>query len=76
MCVFARVHPHNLVGKDCENGLCIVEINTNTLVKFTNLGIQCIKRNDVEKKLKIKSKSGIDPFLGKNFRIKQSNFNY
>ncbi|XP_033224833.1 embryonic polarity protein dorsal-like isoform X2 [Belonocnema kinseyi] len=59
-----RPHPHNLVGKqNCEHGFCKVKLKgDNMTVPFQNLGIQCVKRKDVEKSLSIRKTFGVDPF--------------
>ncbi len=42
-------HPHNLVGPHCDNGVCTVLIdNEDMRATFTNLGIQCVKKKEVE----------------------------
>lgn len=45
-----RPHPHSLVGKDCEDGVCVVSFSprTNRKHSFSNLGIQCVRRREVE----------------------------
>uniref|UniRef100_A0A8C0AVM0 RHD domain-containing protein n=1 Tax=Buteo japonicus TaxID=224669 RepID=A0A8C0AVM0_9AVES len=45
-----RVHPHGLVGKDCSNGLCevVLKPQTNPKHSFSNLGIQCVKKKEIE----------------------------
>ncbi|XP_050303070.1 embryonic polarity protein dorsal-like isoform X2 [Anthonomus grandis grandis] len=57
-------HPHNLVGRDnCKEGVCTVPIPLDTMrVEFQNLGIQCVKKRDVEKSLTIREKLKVDPF--------------
>jgi Rel/ankyrin family protein len=59
-----RPHPHNLVGKDgCKKGVCTVEINSaNMSCTFSNLGIQCVKKKDIEEALKMREEIRVDPF--------------
>ncbi|CAD7013622.1 unnamed protein product [Ceratitis capitata] len=59
-----RPHPHNLVGKEnCTKGVCTVEINTDTMCAvFKNLGIQCVKKRDIEQSLRIRENIRVDPF--------------
>uniref|UniRef100_A0A8D0BIF3 RELB proto-onco, NF-kB subunit n=1 Tax=Salvator merianae TaxID=96440 RepID=A0A8D0BIF3_SALMN len=59
-----RVHPHSLVGKDCNNGLCEVTLKPqiNPKHSFNNLGIQCVKKKDIEESIEKKLQLGIDPF--------------
>ncbi|XP_043189654.1 putative transcription factor p65 homolog [Amphibalanus amphitrite] len=57
-------HPHNLVGKDgCKKGVCTVNLNVETMsVTFQNLGIQCVKKKDVEDSLRQREAILVDPF--------------
>nr|XP_020666547.1 transcription factor RelB isoform X1 [Pogona vitticeps] len=59
-----RIHPHSLVGKDCSNGLCevILKPRINPKHSFNNLGIQCVKKKDIEESIEKKLQLGIDPF--------------
>ncbi|KAK6487749.1 mRNAion factor RelB-like protein isoform X1 [Huso huso] len=59
-----RPHPHSLVGKDCEDGVCVVSFSprTNRKHSFSNLGIQCVRRREVEPALEKRRSQGIDPF--------------
>lgn len=59
-----RVHPHKLVGKDiCGKGVCTIEINNESMTAtFANLGIQCVKKKDIEDSLKERENIRVDPF--------------
>ncbi|GAB0089147.1 Embryonic polarity protein dorsal [Sergentomyia squamirostris] len=59
-----KPHPHNLVGKDgCQKGVCTVGINEDTMsVTFSNLGIQCVKKKDIEEALKVRQEIKVDPY--------------
>ncbi|XP_034666515.1 embryonic polarity protein dorsal isoform X1 [Drosophila subobscura] len=59
-----RPHPHNLVGKEgCKKGVCTLEINSETMrAVFSNLGIQCVKKKDIEAALKAREEIRVDPF--------------
>ncbi|KAI4498556.1 hypothetical protein M0802_006262 [Mischocyttarus mexicanus] len=59
-----RPHPHNLVGKEaCKQGICTLEITSdNMTVTFANLGIQCVKKKDIEEALRIREEIRVDPF--------------
>ncbi|RWS29859.1 embryonic polarity protein dorsal-like protein [Leptotrombidium deliense] len=59
-----RPHPHNLVGKEgCKKGVCTMVINNpDMLCSFTSLGIQCVKRKDIEESLKLREAIKVDPF--------------
>ncbi|XP_062920909.1 transcription factor RelB-like isoform X1 [Mobula hypostoma] len=59
-----KPHPHSLVGKDCQNGICEVTVSPkcNMKASFANLGIQCVKKKEVTKAIEHRLKLGIDPF--------------
>uniref|UniRef100_A0A3Q4BCI0 RHD domain-containing protein n=1 Tax=Mola mola TaxID=94237 RepID=A0A3Q4BCI0_MOLML len=61
-----RPHPHCLVGKDCPNGsgICVVTINPNNNRRhsFVNLGIQCVRRKELDVSLQKRRSQNIDPF--------------
>ncbi|EZA51108.1 Embryonic polarity protein dorsal [Ooceraea biroi] len=59
-----RPHPHNLVGKEvCKQGVCTVEVPVgNMVVSFSNLGIQCVKKKDIEDALRVRQELRVDPF--------------
>lgn len=62
-----RAHPHKLVGKDiCSKGVCTLEINKESMTAiFANLGIQCVKKKDIDESLKEREKIRVDPFRSK-----------
>ncbi|XP_075401509.1 transcription factor p65 isoform X1 [Tenrec ecaudatus] len=44
-----RPHPHELVGKDCRDGFYEAELCPDRCIhSFQNLGIQCVKKRDLE----------------------------
>ncbi|XP_055628292.1 embryonic polarity protein dorsal-like [Toxorhynchites rutilus septentrionalis] len=59
-----RPHPHSLVGKEgYKKGVCTVEINSNTMsYVFSNLGIQCVKKKEIEDALRCREEIRVDPF--------------
>ncbi|XP_012541458.1 embryonic polarity protein dorsal isoform X1 [Monomorium pharaonis] len=59
-----RPHPHNLVGKEaCKQGVCTVEVPSgNMVVTFSNLGIQCVKKKDIEEALRVRQELRVDPY--------------
>ncbi|CAH0560654.1 unnamed protein product [Brassicogethes aeneus] len=59
-----KPHPHNLVGREgCKKGVCTMEIPAETMsVTFTNLGIQCVKKKDIESALREREELRVDPF--------------
>uniref|UniRef100_V9KLL7 Transcription factor RelB-like protein n=1 Tax=Callorhinchus milii TaxID=7868 RepID=V9KLL7_CALMI len=59
-----KPHPHSLVGKDCQNGICEVTVSPkcNMKASFSNLGIQCVKKKEVLKAIELRQKLGIDPY--------------
>ncbi|EDS30730.1 embryonic polarity dorsal [Culex quinquefasciatus] len=64
-----RLHPHRLVGhKDCSEGLCemLVEPTPTPVMAHSikNLGVQCIRRKDVDAELRKKEMRYANPFNG------------
>lgn len=59
-----RPHPHCLVGKDCIDGICVIHINphSNHRHSFANLGIQCVRRKELDASLQKRRNKNIDPF--------------
>lgn len=64
-----KAHPHNLVsprtvGRDgCKKGVCTMNINNDTMtVEFQNLGVQCVRRKDIQKSLTVRKEIRVDPF--------------
>ncbi|XP_019877552.1 embryonic polarity protein dorsal-like isoform X2 [Aethina tumida] len=59
-----RPHPHKLVGREgCKRGVCTLEIPPETMsVSFSNLGIQCVKKKDIEEALRVREEIRVDPF--------------
>lgn len=61
-----RPHPHCLVGKDCiaGSGICVVSFNPKTTRRhsFANLGIQCVRRRELDVSLQRRRNQNIDPF--------------
>ena len=59
-----RPHPHNLVGKEgCSKGVCTIEMDSDTMsCSFPSLGIQCIKKKEIEESLNLRQQIRVDPF--------------
>ncbi|XP_020491858.1 putative transcription factor p65 homolog isoform X1 [Labrus bergylta] len=61
-----RPHPHCLVGKDCPNntGICVVTLNPHCSRRhsYANLGIQCVRRKELDVSLEKRRNLKIDPF--------------
>ncbi|CAH2314682.1 transcription factor isoform X3 [Pelobates cultripes] len=60
-----RVHPHGLVGKDCHDGICEVTLHPKegeTQHSFSNLGIQCVRKKEIETAVQQRLGLGIDPY--------------
>ncbi|KAM6932921.1 transcription factor RelB [Xenentodon cancila] len=61
-----RPHPHCLVGKDCQvgSGICKVSFSPHTSRRhsFANLGIQCVRRKELDISLQKRRSLNIDPF--------------
>ena len=61
-----RPHPHNLVGKEgCKKGVCTIPLGENMTVSFPNLGIQCVKKKDIDESLTLRQQIRVDPFQSK-----------
>uniref|UniRef100_A0A8C5Q4H5 RELB proto-onco, NF-kB subunit n=1 Tax=Leptobrachium leishanense TaxID=445787 RepID=A0A8C5Q4H5_9ANUR len=60
-----RIHPHSLVGKDCHDGICEITLHPrdeDTQHSFSNLGIQCVRKKEIEQAVQLRLDHGIDPF--------------
>jgi len=59
-----RPHPHSLVGKEgCKKGVCTLELDPSTMTCcFSSLGIQCVKRKEIESALQLRQQIRVDPF--------------
>nr|AYP27512.1 Rel-b [Eudontomyzon morii] len=58
-----RPHPHSLVGKDCSDGVCEMDVSSGvTIVQFQNLGIQCVKKKEVADALKLRIQKNVNPY--------------
>ena len=58
-----RPHPHNLVGKEgCKKGVCTIHMNDDMTAAFPNLGIQCVKKKDIDESLSLRQQIRVDPF--------------
>ncbi|XP_073825038.1 uncharacterized protein [Musca autumnalis] len=62
-----RPHPHKLVGKEgCERGVCTMRLKGPPMrAVFSNLGIQCVKKNGVKESLQERERINVDPFKTK-----------
>ena len=51
-----KPHPHNLVGKEgCSKGVCTIEMDSETMsCTFPSLGIQCVKKKEIEESLSLR----------------------
>merc|ERR1711936_317555 len=65
-----RCHPHNLVSpatvnnKDsCRKGVFHTSVNTESMtVEFSHLGVQCVRKKDIEESLERRQKIRVDPY--------------
>ena len=58
-----RTHPHKVVGKKCNQGVCIADVDeSNMTLTLQSLGIQCVKKKDMAESLTVRRSIGIDPF--------------
>merc|ERR1712165_495925 len=73
-----KTHPHNLVspasvGRDgCKKGVCTMNVNNEEMsVEFPHLGIQCVRKKDVDQSLKVRKEIRVDPYRA-GFRHSES----
>lgn len=62
---FPRLHPHRLVGHEgCREGICEISVSAEATMAYSvkSLGIQCIRRKDIEAELKIRESRYQNPF--------------
>ncbi|XP_071588634.1 transcription factor p65-like, partial [Heliangelus exortis] len=58
-------HPHDLVGKDCRDGVYEAELPPERSIhSFPNLGIQCVKKRELEAALAQRLRTSNNPFNG------------
>ena len=71
-----RAHPNKLVGKNCTNGVCKVEVNEpgDMTTSFPSLGVRCVKRDGILESLTQRQNMKIDPFK-QGFQVKTGTFN-
>lgn len=56
-------HPHNLVGQDCQDGVCTLKVKScSSIISMTNVGVQCCKKQDIDQHLKERENIRVDPF--------------
>ena len=71
-----RAHPNKLIGRNCTNGVCKMEVkeNVNMTAVFQNLGVHCVKKDKVAESLDQRRKMKIDPFK-QGFQNNPTSFN-
>ncbi|XP_033030397.1 transcription factor p65 isoform X1 [Lacerta agilis] len=58
-----RPHPHDLVGKDCREGYYEAELSPERSIhSFQNLGIQCVRKRDLDKAVAKRIETNNNPF--------------
>nr|QYW22363.1 RELA proto-oncoprotein NF-kB subunit [Xenopus laevis] len=58
-----KPHPHELVGKDCKDGYYEAELSPDRSIhSFQNLGIQCVKKREVEDAVAHRIRTNNNPF--------------
>merc|ERR1712025_844244 len=64
-----KTHPHNLVSpasvgrEGCKKGVCTVYVNNEDMTaEFPHLGVQCVRRKDVQQSLSHRQQIKVDPF--------------
>lgn len=67
-----KPHPHNIVGKGDGFKDGIFTKHFEKIIAFNSLGIQCVKKREIEDSLKTRNNIRVDPFkrgLGKFLNI-------
>ncbi|KAM9425952.1 transcription factor p65 [Pholidichthys leucotaenia] len=57
-----KPHPHELVGKDCQHGYYEADLQERRIHSFPNLGIQCVKKKDVNEAITWRLHTNNNPF--------------
>ncbi|XP_071779609.2 transcription factor p65 isoform X1 [Centroberyx gerrardi] len=57
-----KPHPHELVGKDCKHGYYEADLQERRVHSFQNLGIQCVKKKDVNEAITCRLQTHNNPF--------------
>ncbi|XP_053304359.1 transcription factor p65 isoform X2 [Spea bombifrons] len=58
-----KPHPHELVGKDCKDGYYEADLSADRNIhSFQNLGIQCVKKREVEDAITHRIRTNNNPF--------------
>ncbi|XP_069595823.1 transcription factor p65 isoform X1 [Ranitomeya imitator] len=58
-----KPHPHELVGKDCKDGYYEADLSPDRNIhSFQNLGIQCVKKREVEEAIAQRIRTHNNPF--------------
>ncbi|XP_018408357.1 PREDICTED: transcription factor p65 [Nanorana parkeri] len=58
-----KPHPHELVGKDCKDGYYEADLSPDRNIhSFQNLGIQCVKKREVEDAIAQRIRTNNNPF--------------
>uniref|UniRef100_A0A3P9JF65 Putative transcription factor p65 homolog n=1 Tax=Oryzias latipes TaxID=8090 RepID=A0A3P9JF65_ORYLA len=57
-----KPHPHELVGKDCKHGYYEADLQERRIHSFQNLGIQCVKKKDVNDAITCRLQTNNNPF--------------
>ncbi len=55
------------MGKEgCKKGVCTIEMDPETMTcSFPSLGIQCVKKKEIEPSLVLREQIRVDPFQSK-----------
>lgn len=74
-----RPHPHKLfIGRESpKNGICTASVNTESMIcSFSNLGILCVKRAEIDESLLERRKVKVDPFQTNSIPMNDSEDNF
>ena len=61
------------MGKEgCNKGVCTVQIPADKMcISFDKLGVQCVKKKEIEEALKLREEIKVDPFKSKFSEYKE-----
>ncbi|XP_055012522.1 transcription factor p65 [Boleophthalmus pectinirostris] len=69
-----KPHPHELVGKDCKHGYYEADLQERRIHSFQNLGIQCVKKKDVNEAITCRLQTNNNPFNIEEAKVWEEEF--
>lgn len=57
-------HPHAIVGKSCDNGICVIQSSgsDDDIIRLDKVAIECCKKKDFQEALCLREQTFTDPF--------------